>query len=124
MKDTRGALAKAISSMPDHIELVAKEILALNLAFDKNVKLVLVRKEGTSKFHSICGHVLKRAGDSGKCPVCGIVVAMHKNSAENIEKNVKEIIEYFNGLTDLVVHLPPVNSRGRNFRVKSSRMNV
>ena len=90
----------------------------------KEIKLVLVRKEGTSKLHSICGHILERVGDSGKCPVCGIVVDMHKNSAENIEKRVKEILEQFSVYTDLVVHLPPVNPRGRNFRVKSSRMNV
>ncbi len=44
-------------------------------------------------------------------------------AAENIEKRIKEIIEQFNSLTDLVVHLPPVNPRGRNFRVNSSRMN-
>ncbi|MBY9006087.1 MAG: transposase [Candidatus Lokiarchaeota archaeon] len=110
--------------MPDHIELVAKELLAFNLALEKDVKLVLVRKEGTSKFHSICGHILERVGISGKCPVCDVVIDMHENSAENIENRVKEIIEQYNSITDLVVDLPPVNPRGRNFRVKSSRMNV
>ena len=101
--------------MPDHIELVATELLALNLALEREIKLVLVRKEGTSKLHSICGHILERAGDSGKCPVCGIVVDMHKNSAENIEKKVKEILEQFTSYTDLVVHLPPVNPEDATF---------
>lgn len=123
-KDTRGGLAKAISSMPNHIELVATEILALNLALEKAVKLVLVRKEGTSKFHSICGHVLERTGDNGQCSVCDVVVDMHENAAENIEKRVRIFLKQFKIYTDLVVHLPPVNPRGRNFRVNSSRMNV
>ena len=70
--------------MRDRQETLAKAILAFNLAFDKDVKFVLVKKEGTSKLHSKCGHILKRAGDSGKCPVCDIIVDIYKNSAENI----------------------------------------
>ncbi|MFX1499765.1 MAG: zinc ribbon domain-containing protein [Promethearchaeota archaeon] len=123
-KDKRGGLAKAISSMPNHIELVAKELLAINLTLDKNIKLVLVRKEGTSKIHSICGHVLERKGDKGRCSVCDMVVDMHKNSADNIENRVRKIIEQYNMITDLVGHLPPIISRGRNFRDNQSRMNV
>ena len=58
-KDKKGALAKAITSMPDNITIIAQELAVLNLRSQKNIKLVLVKKEGTSKYHHNCVDILE-----------------------------------------------------------------
>ncbi|MBN1799919.1 MAG: hypothetical protein JW891_00335 [Candidatus Lokiarchaeota archaeon] len=67
-KDKRGALARSISSMPDSLDLIAQELLVVNLTLQKNIKLVLVRKEGTSRYHHGCGGIIDRNGRRGHLP--------------------------------------------------------
>jgi hypothetical protein len=94
-KDKRGTLARAISSMPDNLSLIAQELFILNLAFQKNIKLVLVRKEGTSMYHHECGGIIDRMGDVGTCRACGMIVNTHKNAAHNIEERTIILIEKY-----------------------------
>jgi hypothetical protein len=95
-KDKRGALAKAISSMPDNITLVIRELGAVNSLLNRNLKLVLVRKEGTSRFHYECGGVINRTGDLGACRSCGELINIHENAAENIEERATNLVnEYY-----------------------------
>lgn len=95
-KDKKGGLAKAISSMPDNIKLVSRELLAFNSFFNTEIKLILVRKEGTSMFHHHCGGVISRNGDLGTCRKCGELVNTHENSAANIEERAEIILKEFN----------------------------
>ena len=91
-RDKRGALAKAIAGMPDHLELVARAILAINQAHQRSVKCVLVRKEGTSQFHHACGGRIDRDGDTGTCRTCGQEVNVHHNAAANMEDAAEKIL--------------------------------
>ena len=94
-KDTRGALARAIISMPDNIVLIAQELLVVTLTFQKNIMLVLVRKEGTSRYHNGCGGIIDRMGDMGTCQTCKTVVNTHDNAADNIEERAIKLIEKY-----------------------------
>jgi hypothetical protein len=119
-KDKRSALAKAISSMPDNVSLVAHELVVLNTRLNKNIKLVLVRKEGTSRFHHGCGGILKRVGDCGACKKCGAIVNTHENSADNIEERTTDLINQFK-THQLSGGTPSTgNTRGRNRRVNQA----
>ena len=91
-QDMKGGLAKAITSMPDNIQLVAQEILALNEANPSKRRVVLVRKEGTSMYHYKCGGLINRTGDQGKCSVCGEEVVTHINSAKVITERALAIM--------------------------------
>lgn len=94
-KDKRGALARALSSMPDNIDLIAQELLVVNLTFQRNIKLVLVRKEGTSRYHDGCGGIIDRMGDVGTCRACGMMVNTHENAADNVEERAIKLIEKY-----------------------------
>jgi len=94
-KDTKKALAKAISSMPDNISLIARSILAVNLAENLQTKLVLVRKEGTSRFHNNCGGVIEKNDDTGKCKKCGKILIHHANAARNITELACKIVDLY-----------------------------
>lgn len=92
-RDKRGSLAKAIASMPDNISLIGQELFTLNTRLQKSIKLVLVRKEGTSKYHHDCGGIIDRVGDMGTCQACGKRVNTHENAADNIKKRAQIFIE-------------------------------
>jgi hypothetical protein len=92
-RNTRGGLAKAISSMPDNIDFVGRELLALNLAFQKDIKLGLVNKNNTSRLHCQCGGIITRNGDTGICKKCGSKVQVHNNSAKNITERLEKMID-------------------------------
>jgi hypothetical protein len=91
-RDKRGALAKAIAGMPDHLELVARAVLAVNQLYQRVVKCVLVRKEGTSQVHHACGGQIDRVGDLGTCRACGQEVNAHQNAAANVETAAEKLI--------------------------------
>ena len=91
-RDKRGALAKAIAGMPDHLELVARAILAVNQLYQRAVKCVLVRKEGTSQVHHACGGRINRVGDLGTCRTCGQEINVHQNAAANVEAAAEKLI--------------------------------
>jgi hypothetical protein len=92
-RNTRGGLAKAISSMPDNIDFVGKELLALNLAFQKDIKLGLVNKNNSSRLHFQCRGIIERNGDTGTCKKCGAKIQMHNNSAKNITERLEKMID-------------------------------
>ena len=48
-KDKKGGLAKAIASMPDNLSVITREILLINEVFRRELKLILIRKEGRNK---------------------------------------------------------------------------
>ena len=91
-RDKRGALAKAIAGMPDHLELVARTVLAVNQLYQRAVKCVLVRKEGTSQVHHACGGRINRVGDLGTCRTCGQELNVHQNAAANVEAAAEKLI--------------------------------
>jgi len=94
-KNKKGSLAKAITYMPHNISLIAQEIFILNHVLQENIKLVLVRKEGTSKYHHDCGGTIDRMSDKGTCRACGMIVNTHQNAADNIEKRSQLLIEKY-----------------------------
>jgi hypothetical protein len=94
-KDKKGGLAKAISGMPDNLELISREVLLINEAFKRDLKLVLVRKEGTSRFHNRCGGMLDRTGDEAECRKCGAKINSHENSSRNIEERALKLVEEY-----------------------------
>jgi len=91
-RDKRGGLAKAIAGMPDHLELVARAILAVNQRYQRAVKCALVRKEGTSQVHHACGGRIDRIGDLGTCRTCGQEVNVHQNAAANVEAATERLV--------------------------------
>lgn len=81
--NTRGALAKAITSMADDTSLYAREVLALNL-MGSNCELHFVNPYHTSTKHANCGGKLKRSSDNydiTPCDLCNKMVNTHKNAA-------------------------------------------
>ncbi|MFX1294438.1 MAG: hypothetical protein ACFFD2_06235 [Promethearchaeota archaeon] len=92
IRDKQGGLAKAIAFMPDHLELVAHAVIAVNQCSQRTVKCVLVRKEGTSQVHHACGRRINRVGDLGTCHTCGQEVNVHQNAAANIEVATGKLI--------------------------------
>jgi hypothetical protein len=94
-KDKKGSLARAITYMPDNVNLIAQELYLINLTFQRNIKLVLVRKEGTSRYHHDCGGIIDRVGDVGTCRACGITLNTHENAADNIEERATLLIEKY-----------------------------
>jgi len=95
-KDKKGALARAITSMPDNLALIRHEVMIINELFQRNVKIVLVRKEGTSKYHHQCGGIIDRTGDEGTCRECGERVNTHHNGANNVEDRASNLVHEWN----------------------------
>ncbi len=84
--NTRGALARAITSMADDTSLYAREVLALRLV-GVNCKLHFVSPYGTSKKHANCGGKIKRSSenyDIAPCDLCHKMVNTHLNAAINL----------------------------------------
>jgi len=84
--NTRGALARAITSMADDTSLYAREVLALRLV-GVNCKLHFVSPYDTSKKHANCGGKIKRSSenyDIAPCDLCHKMVNTHLNAAINL----------------------------------------
>jgi len=118
-KDKKGALAKAITSMEDNVSLISREILALNLEHN-GYKLILVSKDGTSKFHNGCGGGVDRSGDTGFCRKCGKELNWHENAAWNITNRSIEIIKENQNASLKAVHPPLIDAGRRNSPATSS----
>ena len=70
----KGALGKAISSMPRTMSIFEKAILLASNILGCEVKLINVDSRGTSRFHNSCGGTLERnlkQYDRAKCKKCG-----------------------------------------------------
>jgi len=84
--NTKGALARAITSMADDTSLYIREVLALRIIGVK-VKLHFVNPYQTSSKHHNCGGKIKRTAenyDIALCGLCGEMVNTHKNAANNL----------------------------------------
>ncbi len=89
----RGALAKAIYSMPDDENIFEKAISIASLILKYNVSLISIDPRRTSSLHNNCGGILKRTSksyDIVKCNKCSKQVNTHTNAALNIrDKGMK-----------------------------------
>ncbi len=84
---TKGALAKAIYTMPDGIFIYKKAVWLASLELGYDVQLEEVLPYNTSTSHHRCGGVLTRQlgqYDIAPCNKCGQQVNTHKNAAWNI----------------------------------------
>ena len=84
---TKGALAKAIYTMPDSLFIYKKAVWLASLELDYDVQLEAVRPYYTSTIHYGCGGVLTRQKgqyDVVPCKKCGQQVNTHDNAAHNI----------------------------------------
>jgi len=83
-RGTKGALAKAIESMPDDIGLYAREVLAVRQVRNDRTKLVTLSPYGSSTTHVGCGGKIQRSQgqyDSAPCKKCSKQVNTHYNAA-------------------------------------------
>jgi len=83
----RGALAKAILSMPDEIDIFRKSTELASIYTNKKVKLNTINPYKTSSQHYNCGGKLKREKgnwDICLCTKCDIEVNTHRNAALHI----------------------------------------
>jgi hypothetical protein len=92
----RGALAKAIRSMPKGKMLFEKATVLASSMLGYEVQLVTVDQRGTSRYHNKCGGLIdrdpKKHYDRAPCKKCGKKVNTHTNAAKNIvEKGLKKL---------------------------------
>ncbi len=84
---TKGALAKAIYTMPDNSFIYEKAVWLASSELGYNVLLEQVNPFHTSLLHNVCGGVLARNSenyDYTYCKTCGLQVNTHFNAALNI----------------------------------------
>ncbi|OLS33119.1 MAG: hypothetical protein HeimAB125_01900 [Candidatus Heimdallarchaeota archaeon AB_125] len=84
---TKGALAKAIYTMPDSLFIYKKAVWLASLELGYKVKLETVNPYYTSTIHIKCGGSLTRQKgqyDVAPCNKCGQQVNTHFNAAQNI----------------------------------------
>jgi len=84
---TKGALAKAIYTMPDSLFIYKKAVWLASLELGYKVKLESVNPYQTSIIHNKCGSLLTRKKgqyDIAPCSKCGLQVNTHFNAALNI----------------------------------------
>ena len=84
---TRGALAKAIYTMPDSLFIYKKAVWLASLELGYDVQLEAVHPYHTSTIHYGCGGLLTRQKgqyDVAPCKKCGQKVPTHANAAKNI----------------------------------------
>ncbi len=84
---SKGALAKAIYTMPDNVLLYKKAVWLASLELGYDVHLEEVLPYHTSTFHYGCGGILARQPgqyDVAPCKKCGQRVNTHANAAQNI----------------------------------------
>ena len=84
----RGALAKAIQSMPKSASIFEKAVKMASIVLGYNIKLERVNSRGTSRYHHNCGGIIDRDPrnhyDIAPCKKCGKKVNSHTNAAKNI----------------------------------------
>jgi len=93
-KGTRGALAKAILSMPDDINLQERSCLLVELITGETSTLVKVDPRGTSRCHHhgcsslTAGKILRDSSnyDIARCSSCHSTVNVHDNSSIEIRE--------------------------------------
>ncbi len=84
---TKGALAKAIYTMPDNLFIYKKAVWLASLELGYDVQLEEVSPYHTSTIHYGCGGILARQPsqyDIAPCKKCGQQVNTHDNAAQNI----------------------------------------
>ena len=84
---TKGALAKAIYTMPDNLSIYKKAVWLASLELGYDVKLEMVLPSHTSTIHYGCGGtIIRNQGqyDVAPCKKCGIQINTHSNAALNI----------------------------------------
>ena len=84
---TKGALAKAIYTMPDSLFIYKKAVWLASLELGYDVQLETVRSYYTSTLHYQCGgSLIRQKGqyDIAPCKKCGKQVNTHVNAALNI----------------------------------------
>ncbi len=84
---TKGALAKAIYTMPDSLLIYKKAVWLASLELGYDVQLEVVNPQYTSSLHHGCGGFLVRGPgqyDLSPCKKCGQKVNTHDNAAFNI----------------------------------------
>jgi len=84
---TKGALAKAIYTMPDSLFIYKKAVWLASLELGYDVQLETVPPYHTSTIHYRCGGSLTRQPcqyDVAPCTKCGQKVPTHANAAQNI----------------------------------------
>jgi len=84
---TKGALAKAIYTMPDNSFIYDKAVWLASSELGYDVNLEQVNPFNTSRLHNVCGGVLDRKLDHydyAYCKNCGLKVNTHVNAALNI----------------------------------------
>ena len=84
---TKGALAKAIYTMPDNLFIYKKAVWLASLELGYDVQLETVLPYHTSTLHYRCGGMLTRQQgqyDIAPCKKCGQQVNTHSNAAQNI----------------------------------------
>jgi len=84
---TKGALAKAIYTMPDSLFIYKKAVWLASLELGYDVKLEDVNPYNTSSLHYNCGGVLTRVKgqyDFAPCEKCSKKINTHFNAAQNI----------------------------------------
>ena len=84
---TKGALAKAIYTMPDSLFIYKKAVWLASLELGYDVQLETVPPYHTSTVHYRCGGILARQKgqyDVAPCKKCGQQVNTHSNAAQNI----------------------------------------
>ncbi|MBY9001608.1 MAG: transposase [Candidatus Heimdallarchaeota archaeon] len=92
----KGALAKAIRSMPKSRMLFEKATMLASNILGYDVELVTVDQRGTSRYHNKCGGLIDRDPknhyDRAPCKKCGEKVNTHTNAARNIvEEGLKKL---------------------------------
>ena len=98
-KGVRGALAKAIYSMPDDLYIFKKAVQLASIILGYRVNLVKINPRYTSKHHFKCKGVLQRENgsfDYARCNICGENINVHLNAALNIAEKGKAL--YYNHL--------------------------
>ena len=94
---TKGALAKAIYTMPDSLFIYKKAVWLASLELGYDVVLEVVNPQYTSSLHYSCGGVLTRGKgqyDFAPCEKCGKRVNTHFNAALNIASLPGTLLPY------------------------------
>ncbi len=91
----RGALARAIQTMPNNSNILDKAILIASSILGFELKKESVDWRGTSRYHNGCGGIIERTPkkyDRAPCKRCGKTVNTHTNAAKNVrDKGIKKL---------------------------------
>ena len=92
----KGALAKAIRTMPKGAYIFEKAVLIASSILGYEIKLMRVDSRGTSRYHNGCRGTLERSlkrYDRARCRKCGNIVDTHVNSAKNVRDKGIELLQ-------------------------------